>query len=226
MGKASVTAGAFIASKVRRLALREPKDRRIPERNLYERVHRYIQEAWVEDEDNDIDKNQFALDRTAEQGSKKTRGVWTRPNFSLVAIHSYPYIPGKTIEVITFEVKPADDFRIEGVYETEAHSRHAHRSYLMIHTPKGRPDINKFQRLVDECERLRLGLIIFKNPNDWKTYETVQKAVHNNPNPGDVNSFIENQMSKESQKRISGLKYAPKKGARAICAHPAAGNSR
>lgn len=148
----------------------------------------------------------FVLDKTAEQGSKrKTRGTWTRPDFSLVASRTYTYF-GKTIELITFEVKPADDFRIEGVYEASAQSKAAHRSYLMIHTPNGRPDkepdADKFQRIVDECARLQLGLIIFNDPGDIDTYETVREAEHHNPNLGDVDDFIRTQMSKQAQEDI------------------------
>ena len=70
--------------------------------------------------------------------------MWTQPDLSLVAIHTFTYIPGKTIELITFEVKRAEDFKIEGVFETAANSRATHRSYLMIHTPNGKPDTDKF----------------------------------------------------------------------------------
>jgi hypothetical protein len=174
---------------------------RIRERDLYEPIRKYIEKNWVAE--NDI--KSFVLDKTAEQGSKKTRGVWTRPDFSLVAIHTYTYIPGKTIELITFEVKPAADFRIEGVFETAAHSRATHRSYLMIHTPNGGTDTDKFQRLMSECERFQLGLIIFDDPDNLETFKTVQDADHRNPNPGDVNSFIKTLMNKQAQEKISEM---------------------
>ncbi len=171
------------------------------ESDLYESVRKYIENNWTAE--NEI--KDFVLDKTAEQGGKKRQGIWTRPDFSLVAIQSYTYIPGRTIELITFEVKPADDFRIEGVFETAAHSRATHRSYLMIHTPDGRPDTDKFQRLVSECERFRLGLIIFADKDNWDTYEIVQDADHRNPNPGDVNSFIKTLMKKDSQEKIIAM---------------------
>ena len=95
--------------------------------------------------------------------------------------------------------------RIEGVFETAAHSRATHRSYLMIHTPNGKPDTDKFQRLASECERFRLGLIIFEDPQSWETFETVQEAQRRNPNPADVNAFIRNVMSKQSQETISKM---------------------
>ncbi len=170
------------------------------ESDLYEPVRKYIEQTWVLE--SKIDPNTFVLEITAHRGGKKTGGKWTRPDLSLVAVNTFPFIPGKTIELITFEVKPADNFGIDGVFETASHSKPAHRSYLMIHTPNGKPDTEEFQRLASECERFDLGLIIFKNPNDCDTFETVQEARRRNPNPGDVNSFINTVISKESKDRI------------------------
>ena len=75
----------------------------------------------------------------------------------------------------------------------------------LIHTPNGKPDRDEFQRLANECERFRLGLIIFDNPDDWETYETVQEAERRNPNPADVNDFIKDVMHKQSQEGISEM---------------------
>jgi len=187
--------GTTVASKTAK------QRKKIAERALYEPLLEYIRQTWVPE--NEI-KN-FVLDKTAALGMKKTGGVWTRPDLSLVGIHTFTYIPGKTIELVTFEVKPTDDFRIEGVFETAAHSRATHRSYLMIHTPNGKPDTDKFQRLASECERFGLGLIIFGNPHNWETFETVQEAERRNPNAADVNAFIKNVMHKPQQESISEM---------------------
>lgn len=171
------------------------------ERYLYICIIEYIEKTWAAE--NGIKR--FVVDRTADLSRKKTHGKWTRPDLSLVTIHTFTYIPGKTIELITFEVKPADDFRIEGVFETAAHSRATHRSYLMIHTPNGKPDTEEFQRLASESERFRLGLMVFNKSKDWETFETVLEAERRNPNPADVNGFIRDVMHKESQERINEM---------------------
>jgi hypothetical protein len=44
----------------------------------------------------------------AERGSKVTGGRWTRPDLVSVALRTYRYLPGKYLEVVTFEVKAAD----------------------------------------------------------------------------------------------------------------------
>jgi len=202
LGKGAGYGGSVYRIDGTTMAAKTAKQRKkIAEHQLYEPLLEYIRQTWAAE--NDI-KN-FVLDKTAALGTKKTGGVWTRPDLSLVAVHTFTYIPGKTLELITFEVKPADDFRIEGVFETAAHSRATHRSYLLIHTPHGKPDTDKFQRLASECERFGLGLIIFENPRDWETFETVQEAERRNPNPADVNAFIKNVMHKQQQERISEM---------------------
>jgi len=171
---------------------------KIREGDLYSMVGQYIETTWVKD--NGI--TQFVLERTASQGKRKTGGKWTRPDFALIALKSFPYIPGKALELIRFEVKPENDYRIEGVFETAAHSRFSTKSYLLIHLPSGPPNTGEFQRVVRECERFGLGLISFADPKNWNTYETIQEADRRNPDPADVNGFISSQVSKGSQTRV------------------------
>jgi hypothetical protein len=171
---------------------------KIREAALYSMVGQYIEKTWVKD--NGI--SEFVLERTASQGKRKTGGKWTRPDFALIALKSFTYIPGKVLELITFEVKPANDYRIEGVFETAAHSRFSTKSYLLIHSPDGVPDTQEFQRVERECERFGLGLITFTDPHDWNTYDTLEEAERRNPDPADVNSFISSQLSRDNQTRI------------------------
>ncbi|MCI0596564.1 MAG: hypothetical protein L0Z48_08490 [candidate division Zixibacteria bacterium] len=176
----------------------ETSKTKIKESSLYQSFRDYIEKFWVKD--NDI--KDFVLEKTAMQGKRNTGGKWTRPDFALITVRTYEYIPGKILELITFEVKPANDFRIEGVFETAAHSKFAHRSYLSVFSPKGPPDTDEFERLKDECERFRIGLITFSDPGNRESYETIVEAERKNPDPDDINGFISSQIHKENQKRV------------------------
>ena len=99
----------------------------------------------------------------------------------------------------------AELLRIEGVFETAAHSRFSHKSYLLIYTPSGRPNTKDFDRVERECERFGLGLITFQDPSDWESYETIQEAERRNPDPADVNDFISTQVGKQTQAKILEL---------------------
>ncbi len=189
--------------RVEDVQAKEPKARKqkVKESDLYAMVSQYIEKTWVKD--NEI--TQFVLEKTASQGKRRTGGKWTRPDYALIAVKLFPYIPGKVLELISFEVKPEDDYRIEGVFETAAHSRFSNKSYLLIHSPNGVPDTEEFERVERECKRFGLGLITFSDPQDWNTYETRQEAERKNPDPADVNSFISTQVTKHNQTTILGM---------------------
>lgn len=63
----------------------------------------------------------LAIEITASQSSKATGGRWTRPDLVSVAVRTYRYLPGKYMEVVTFEVKPSDAISVTAVYEALAH---------------------------------------------------------------------------------------------------------
>ena len=75
----------------------------------------------------------------------------------------------------------------------------------MIHTPDGKPNTEKFQRLEAECERFSLGLIIFTTPNDLDSFETVLEAKRSNPDPAEVDGFIADRIGKQNQDKISKM---------------------
>ena len=147
------------------------------EDSLYTPMHDTIKRSWVK---NDQIEN-FVSKITARQGRRDTGGRWTRPDITLVAVRLYPFIPGKSIEVITFEIKPWNYLGVEGVFETASHSAFAHRSYLMIHAAKSIYELPAYERIERECVRFGVGLITCEDPADWETYDTRLDAVHHVP---------------------------------------------
>lgn len=139
---------------------------------------------------------------TASQGKRHTGGKWTRPDIALVSVKTYAYIPGKTIDLITFELKTHTNYGIESVFEAAAHSQFAHRSYLVIYLPEGRPNTEEFDRIEKECKRFGVGLLIFENIKDLESTEILIEADRKSPDPYDTNGFIASQFKKDSQHRI------------------------
>jgi len=54
-------------------------------------------------------------------------------------VRTYRYLPGKYMEVVTFEVKPFDAIDVKAVYEALAHLRSSTHAYVILHVPNG-PD--------------------------------------------------------------------------------------
>jgi hypothetical protein len=166
--------------------------------DLYEPVLATINDSWVKN----YRIKSFVSEITAKQGSKSTGGKWTRPDITLFAVRRYPFVPGKTIEVISFEIKPLDSFGIEGVFETASHSAFAHRSYLMVHASGKYHDSEVLDRLDSECERFGVGFLTFKDPTKWESYYNRKEAKHRSPDPYELSEFIQAQLSAEKQTLI------------------------
>ncbi|SRR5713101_375876 len=169
--------------------LRKTKPRKYrKESHLYESFHKTIETEWIED--NDI--TDYVSEISAHKGRKITGGKWTRPDITLVSVGNYLYIPGKSVEVITFELKPVDSHGLEGVYETASHSAFANKSYLALHVPdSAEPYAEDYlERLEKEAVRFGVGLLTFEDPAKWDTFETIVEPQHNTPSPRDMNEFL------------------------------------
>jgi hypothetical protein len=158
------------------------------ESHLYDAFHQTIETKWIEE--NDI--ADYVSEISAHKGRKPTGGKWTRPDVTLVSVGNYPFIPGKSVEVITFEIKPADAHGLEGVYETASHSAFANKSYLALHVPDGSQQEAEdyLERLEKESVRFGVGLITFEDPAKWDTFDVVVEAQHKTPSPRDTNEFL------------------------------------
>ena len=172
----------------------------IKEASLYKPLHKTITENWVGD--NGIEESISEI--TANLGSKNTGGTWTRPDIALFAIQNYKYIPSESIELITFEVKPINQYDISGVFETASHSAIAHRSYLMVHISKDYNEQTRklLARLESQAERMHVGFITFEDPEVYETFITKVKAPRHEPDPAEICIFIDRHFSKDNGNKI------------------------
>ena len=177
---------------------KSPQKKRTPESNLYTPFENYLRDFWVKD--NGL--RDFIIQKTANQGKRKTGGKWTRPDFTLIAIQTYTFMQGRSLEVITFELKPAEVYDISGVFETASHSVFAHKSYLVLQCPNGKPINENFERIEKLCKNFGIGLVVFSNVTDIETYEQILDADRNSPDPSDVDDFVLSQINQKNQNII------------------------
>lgn len=170
----------------------------IEEASLYEPFHKVIQTGYAPD--NEL--KQFVSEITANQGRRSTGGRWTRPDITLIAVETFAYVPGKQLEVSTFEIKPDIQTALDGVFEAAAHSAFAHRSYLAFPDSKDYDKNPLFDRIVDECDRFGLGLILFEDVSNWDTYSFELTAERREPDPRTLNDFIKTQISEKNREEI------------------------
>lgn len=171
------------------------------EADLYAPILATLKKDWAQD----YRYADFDAEITAHQGRRETGGRWSRPDITLVTFDAYKYVPGKHLHVITFEVKRHDGVDVTAVYEALAHRRAAHYSYLLIHVPEPEKEATAatIEELSHEAEEHGVGLLVLTAPNDYKTWEFHQEADRNDPDPADIDEFVEDQLTSTLKDRIA-----------------------
>lgn len=184
-----------------RASAKEKQKHRRPEAELYVPVATTLRDWWVPQEAN---LRESIVEITAHQGRRQTGGFWTRPDITVLGIVAHPYLPGRDLSISTFEIKKSIDEGIQGIYETAAHQAFAHQSFLLINVlaDESINDDDAFERVKSEANRFGIGVIVFTDPSDWKTFEIITEAQFRAPNPALVNQFIANQISEDSRHRL------------------------
>ncbi|EIE01217.1 hypothetical protein [Leptospira licerasiae] len=147
--------------------------------------------------------DKYIIQKTAHSGSRNTGGVWTRPDITLITVQTFPYIPNKILDIITFELKHYKDFSIVGVFECAAHTRFSNKSYLSIYFPEDEfqnLSDDDFERIKGECERFKIGLVIFSDPENYDTFHFHVDPERNSPDPSEQNEFLSQQIKEDNRK--------------------------
>jgi hypothetical protein len=167
---------------------------------LYEPMRAVIEGDWARDHRQDL----LAVEITALGGSRPT-GIWSRPDIVTVEVRTFEYVPGKYLQVNTFEIKSPTAINVQAVYEALAHRRAATRSYVLLYIPSEM--IETTRDAVQEVSRVArthgIGVITAADPTDYGTWEEVEEAQRVEPDPERLNDFIAEQLSVSTRSLIS-----------------------
>lgn len=167
---------------------------------LYEPIAKILDERWVRDRRFESSIVQV----TALQGRRPTGGKWSRPDIAIATLSTYPYVPGRHFDVVTFEVKPSDGIDVTAVYEALAHLRSATRAYVMLHVPEEQQET--LQSEIDEVAAVAkqhgVGLITFSDPANYETWEDLVEAERSEPDPRRLNDFLATQFTAEQCEKL------------------------
>lgn len=178
------------------------QESRITESALYDPIIATIRSHWVPDHN----IQDFVIDRTAHQGRRDTGGKWTRPDITLASYNIYRYVPGKQVELNTFEVKTYDGLDVTAVYEALAHRRAAHYSYVLAYVPDSeRVALGPLlERLCADADDHGIGFVLMKGPKEYGTWNFEVQPTRHEPDPANVDNFIRTQTSDEFKDKILG----------------------
>ncbi|MCV2216542.1 hypothetical protein [Thauera sp. Sel9] len=160
----------------------------IREEELYAPLSSVLRQEWTREKR--LERSIVHI--TARQGRRDTGGRWSRPDLVVVTQSTYPYVPGRHFDVITFEVKPSDSIDVTAVYEALAHRRAATKAYVALHVPDTDAENlkNILTEVYSEAKRHGVGVITFSQPEDFATWDEVVEAARMEPDPGRLNDFL------------------------------------
>lgn len=168
--------------------------------DLYAPTRTVLAEEWARDHRTDP----IAVEITALKGSRLA-GIWSKPDITSIQIRTFPYVPGKHLEVVTFEVKPVTAINVYAVYEALAHRRAATHSYVLLHIPPENADIleNDIQGIAETARAHGIGVITVGDPAGYQSWEEREQALRVEPDPARLNEFIAGQLSEETREAIA-----------------------
>jgi hypothetical protein len=163
----------------------------IREEDLYQPISAVLNQEWAREKR----LERWIVHTTARQGRRDTGGRWSRPDLVLATQSTYPYVPGRHLDVITFEVKPSDSIDVTAVYEALAHRRAATKAYVVLHVPDADADRlnDTLTEVYSEAKRHGLGVITFNQPGDFSGWEEMVEPTRQEPDPRRLNDFLATQ---------------------------------
>jgi hypothetical protein len=184
-----------------------PKGLAKEEKHLYNPLKRWLESAWARAIKESGDSYWVKVTATPS-GYKRRSGKYSRPDLTFVQVSSFDYLPGRFLEVTTFEVKQFKDAQdIKNVFEAAAHLRWANNSYLVVEVPD--PEFLLSERVTSELTRFDVGLLVIYRKKDG-TYECDERLppIPQIPDPKEqdilLKTFFEND-KKERKKFLRAL---------------------
>ena len=172
------------------------------ERLLYVPLKQSIEGKWIKR----FGFDEVYVEETHSRGSRDTGGTFTRPDVTAAGIRRYVYLP-KRLEIVTFEIKPAESVTITGVLEALAHKEGAHRSYVIYSTTRlAFDEIAESERIIELSQKYGIGIILAEKSDDVETWEILLDAVRHEPDPARLDRFLGDLPSDAMKKKLSKWK--------------------
>lgn len=170
--------------------------RRLVERPLYEPIKATIETTWIQR----FGFDEVRVEETHSQGSKPTGGTFTRPDITVAGVRRYVFLP-KRLEIVTFEIKPAESVGIMGVLEAIAHREAAHRSYVIYALARADFESSaEAERIIELAQKYGIGLVLAEAPDQVETWEILLDAIRHEPDPARLDRFL-GDLPSDSMKR-------------------------
>lgn len=129
--------------------------------------------------------------------------MWSRPDITSVEVRAFGYVPGKWVDVTTFEIKPADSIAVSAIYEARAHRTSATHAYVVLHVPDGTVPDSPLDDMLAVAREQQIGVITVVDPADYDTWNKLEVALRVVPDPALLENFIATQLLPALRDKLS-----------------------
>ena len=160
----------------------------------YEPIRRELELYWAEQPKREYHRRQrFLRVLDTHHRGRGRDGRWARPDLTLLGGKVLPYLPGKFLDVVTFEVKLG--MPVEGLYEALAHRRRANFAYIICICPEhwGPPSPTEQATIVAEATRQGVGVILVLQEDDFALWQELVEPIRHETDPQQLHDFLETQ---------------------------------
>ena len=162
--------------------------------SYYRALIRELDQHWAEQPGREYHLRQrFLRVLDTHHGGRRMDGFWARPDITLLGGKVLPYLPGKFLDVVTFEVKLG--MPVQGLYEALAHRRRANYAYVLYiwldHWEP--PGLMDQATVVAEATRQGIGVILARQEDDFATWNELVSPIRHSPDPQQLHDFLETQ---------------------------------
>lgn len=137
---------------------------------------------------------------TSSKGPKN--GQWARPDYIFVSVMRLQLVPGRQVDVHSFELKAEAGGTVQAVHEALAQTRFTNFGHLVWHVPFGSRAEAKLPEIENHCHTHGIGLLVIRDPNDHRTWETLLDPAPKRTNPPTIDAFLLSRLSPAHQEQL------------------------
>jgi len=163
-----------------------------PEAKLMEPLERYLKEHFVKTLD--LPSGSTWMIANASSAGPKS-GQWSRPDFIAVSVMRFQLLPGRNVQVHSFELKTETGGSVQAVHEALAQTRFTHFGHLVWHLPCGSKDEVRLADVTAQCETHGIGLILIRDPDQPGTWEIKLDPAYKDTSAATVDAFLLSRLS-------------------------------
>jgi hypothetical protein len=112
-----------------------------------------------------------------------------------VSIMRFQLLPGRDVQVHSFELKTESGGTVQAVHEALAQTRFSHFGHLVWHLPLGSRHEVRLDVVSGQCELHGIGLILIRDPNQLSSWEIKLDPACKNTSASVVDAFLLSRLS-------------------------------